>query len=289
MSSYPLATSAAQGDGGRGVSPWFNLSGMAALFAWTVRRLAKPSRVLSLGLLFLVPTLIVLLGRTQGAGDTTQSSEFYLLFVFVPTAIVPFVALMFSSGLIQDEVEEQTLTYLLIRPMPRAVIYGVKLAAAIALTSLLALVCTSINESVIYMQGVPAGGLMPRALKLVGIYAIALVAYNAIFGLVGLIFRKALPIGVVYIIIFEGFLATIPFMFRKFTVAYYVRSLALGWFSEEEELAKLMSNAWAIGGEAAPGAAECVVTLFTAALVFTIAAAALFTARELRVKTPETT
>ncbi len=45
----------------------------------------------------------------------------------IPQALVPITALVFASGMISDEVEEQTLTYLLIRPVPKSVIYLVKL------------------------------------------------------------------------------------------------------------------------------------------------------------------
>ena len=42
---------------------------------------------------------------------------------FIPHALAPLAALLYSAGIIQDEVEDQTLTYLLLRPLPRWALY----------------------------------------------------------------------------------------------------------------------------------------------------------------------
>ena len=287
------ATVSNGGDFGVGgptrVHPWFNLSGYFALFTATVRRLLRVPRLVSLGLLFLMPTLIVLLAQTQGAIDRAPEIEFAMMFVFVPTAIVPFTALIFASGLVQDEVEEQTLTYLMMRPIPRASIYVVKLLASVAVTAVLATVCTVINEAVIYArEPIPSGDFPTHVARLVVLYCVTLVAYNAIFGLVGLFFKKSLPIGVAYIILFEGVLATIPFVFRKFTVVYYFRALAEDWFGGNAEVSRNLSEGWAMGSDA-PDATTAILTLLSTSLVCMIIGGYLLTVRELRVKTPETT
>ncbi len=271
------------------VSPWLNVSGYSALFTATVRRLLRIPRMVALGLLFLTPSLIVLLVRSQGAGPGSAEFEFALMFMLVPTAVVPFTALVFASGLIQDEVEEQTLTYLLMRPVPRSAIYAVKVVASMLVTALLATVCTVINELVIYSGGeAPAGDFFTHVLQLVALYAATLVAYNAIFALVGLLFRKSLPIGVIYIILFEGVLAAIPFLFRKFTVVYYFRAMARSWFGGNAAIGRDMEGAWSLGSDA-PGASNAILTLLSAALVFLALGCYWLTVREMRVKTPETT
>jgi ABC-2 type transport system permease protein len=50
------------------------------------------------------------------------------------TATVPFVALLLAGGMLADEVEDRTLTYLLVRPIPRRVLYASK-AAPVILTA----------------------------------------------------------------------------------------------------------------------------------------------------------
>ena len=52
-----------------------------------------------------------------------RALEFMFVFMFIPQALLPLVALLYASGIIQDEQEEQTFTYLLIRPIPNWAIY----------------------------------------------------------------------------------------------------------------------------------------------------------------------
>ena len=52
-----------------------------------------------------------------------EKLQFALVFNLIPHALAPLAALLYATGIIQDEVEEQTLTYLLLRPLPRWAIY----------------------------------------------------------------------------------------------------------------------------------------------------------------------
>ena len=54
----------------------------------------------------------------------------------------PLVALLYASGMIQDEQEEQTITYLLVRPLPKWALCLVKLLAIITTAVLLTAVFT---------------------------------------------------------------------------------------------------------------------------------------------------
>ena len=109
---------------------------MLALFGLSVRRLLGGKRLLGILALFLLPSLLTLIIRWQGGAERPEMVEFFTLLNLVPHGALPFAALLLSSGLIQDEVEEQTLTYLLVRPLPRWVIFLTKLLAAVVATTL---------------------------------------------------------------------------------------------------------------------------------------------------------
>ena len=272
---------------GRARPAGLNWSGLLALFVVTVKRLLAGKRLLGIGLLFLLPALLTILIRFQGGRDDPMEIEFAMLIILIPHSALPFTALLLTSGLIQDEVEEQTLTYLLLRPLLRWLIYVTKLMAAVLTTILIATVCTAINLAVIHFQDLSSQplDLIQYWAKLSLTYALALFAYCGVFGLVGLLFRKSLPMGVVYIIFIEGLLANIPFVVRKATVIFYERVLMLRWL----DLGSEARNAWSIDLDLAPSSTECVLTLLGIGLVFAVVAATWFTVREFRVKTPEAT
>jgi len=53
-------------------------------------------------------------------------------------------------------------------------------------------------------------------------------AFTALFSLLGLFVpRRAIPVGLIYAVVVEGFLSIIPALVNELTVSYYLRSL--GW------------------------------------------------------------
>ena len=192
-------------------------------------------------------------------------------------------ALLYAAGIIQDEVEEQTLTYLLLRPLPRWALYLVKLLATLLVTGTLTAVFGAATFAVIAMTaGEPAtADLVGRALKTAALLALAQVGYCGLFGLLGLITRRSLLAGVAYIIFLEGLLASLPTVIRRLTVMYYFRVLVLRWLNPPS------GKDWSIDLATAPAAQTCVLTLLGVGLVTALLAAILFAAREFRMKTPE--
>jgi ABC-2 type transport system permease protein len=292
-----------------------SLTAIWAVFWLTLRQHCRARRLLILAFLFLLPAAIAILvhyadplfGRpwhfrfvgayalepTALAAFTgltyafqliqhLRELEFALVFTFIPHAIVPLTALLYASGMIQDEIEEQTLTYLLIRPSPRWAIYTAKLLATLLITTGLATFFILLTYGAIYWStpGFSAEIVLPRAAITIGIQALALVAYCALFGCLSLFVKRSLVIGVAYIILFEGVLANIDFIVRRLTINYYFRVLIERWHD-------LNLREWSINLDDAPSAESCVWTILGMSLILTILAARTFAGREFRMKTPE--
>src|SRR5438445_13302870 len=116
---------------GRGLGP--RLSALAALFVLSVRQHVRGLRLLILALLFFLPVGIAAFGRRLD--NRAEQFEYILLLNMIPHAMLPLAALLYASGIIQDEVEDQTLTYLLTRSLSKRSIYVIKLLTTL-LTSL---------------------------------------------------------------------------------------------------------------------------------------------------------
>ena len=123
--------------------------------------------------------------------------------------------------------------------------------------------------------------LAQRGLKIAGILTLAQFAYCGLFGLLGLLMRRSLLMGVGYIVVFEGLLASLNTVARRLTVMYYFRVLVLRWLDPAG------GSEWSIDLTTAPLAETCVETLLGVGLVMTALAAVYFAHRELRTKTPE--
>lgn len=256
---------------------------LAALFVLTLRQHLRGRRLLVLSLLFAMPSALAALVGLTSRYAPAAALEFAFVFNLIPHALAPLAALLYATGIIQDDVEEQTLTYLLLRPLPRWALYLIKLLATLLVTALLAVVFTAAAFATIALTASepPAAGLVGRALTMAGLLGLTQVAYCGLFGLLGLLIRRSFLAGVAYIVVLEGLLATIPTVARRLTMMYYFRVLVLRW------LEPAGGKDWQIDLATAPQSRNCVLTLLGVGLVSAALAALLFAQREFRMKTPE--
>jgi ABC-type transport system involved in multi-copper enzyme maturation permease subunit len=139
---------------------------------------------------------------------------------------VPLVALFYASALVADEVEGKTLTYLLTRPIARGAILGGKLAAYLATTLTLSLPGVVLTFFILAStEGL--AGLTARAPALfqdTGVVALAFVVYGALFTLLGVLLRRPMIPGLLFLFSWE-FLTYSPGYVPRVTITAYLRSL----------------------------------------------------------------
>jgi ABC-2 type transport system permease protein len=271
----------------------------ATLYFLTLRQHLHGRRWIALALLFLLPAGLATLLRSTGSNAPGLFLEFVLLWVLIPQALLPLVALLYASGIIQDEQEDQTITYLLVRPIPKWLIYMVKMVATWTTTVLLVIALTVLTFSAIYINSdVELANVSYRCFVASAILSLAAVAYCSLFGLMSLLTKRILVVGVLYTAIVEGFLATLPLSVRMVTIIYYTRLIAyrmlefvVTWPGGRQD--DVAASAWSLDTSVDPGLAEhpqlstCVLVLLFTSIVFTALAGWLCSRREFHVKTPE--
>lgn len=269
------------------------------LYGLTLRQHLHGRRWIAVALVFLLPAGLAVLIRSTGAPVPSRFLEFVLSWMLVPQALLPLVALLYASGIIQDEQEDQTITYLLIRPLPKWLIYIVKMAATWTTTVALTVVLAVLTYAAVYTgSNVPLAEAFHRGVKAAEIHSLAVIAYASIFGLLGLITKRSLVVGMVYTVVVEGLLANLPLSVRMGTVIYYSRVIAyrtldfnVTWPRGRED--DVASAAWNIDLAQQPPVAEhpqlstCIWVLVAVSVIGTVAAAWLCSQREFHVKTPE--
>jgi ABC-2 type transport system permease protein len=274
------------------------LTSLWTLYALTFRQHLHGRRWIVMAILFVLPAGLAVLIRATAPQVPLVAVEFMLAFMFIPQALLPLIALVYASGIIQDEQEDQTLTYLLVRPIPRWAIYVVKLFATLTTTILLTAVFTSLTYAATYLGHGSAGADIPlRCLKAIAIHSSAVVCYCCIFGLMSLFTKRALVLGILYALFFEGLVANLPFSIRLVSVIYYTRVIAyrslpfiVKEHGREEDIA---AAAWQIDLHRDPTLMNhpqlqtCILVLAAASLICAALAAFICVRREFHVKTPE--
>jgi ABC-type transport system involved in multi-copper enzyme maturation permease subunit len=123
-----------------------------------------------------------------------------------------------------DEVEDKTITYLFTRPVPRGAVLVGKYLAYLACTVLVVLP----SVMIVYFLLVPFAQLpatFPNLVTDLGLLALGLAVYGALFAFVGAFFKRPLLIGLVYAFGFQQVAMALPGSLKQFTVAFYINAL----------------------------------------------------------------
>jgi ABC-type Na+ efflux pump permease subunit len=144
-------------------------------------------------------------------------------FLFIRFTI-PMLGVFYGTSLIADEVDDKTLTYLFTRPVQRGAVLMGKYLAYLVCTILVVLP----SVMVVYFLIVPFGeiaGSFRLLLVDLGIMALGLAAYGALFALVGTVLKRPLVVGLVFAFGWEQLAMLMPGYLRRFTLAYYLQGL----------------------------------------------------------------
>jgi ABC-2 type transport system permease protein len=166
----------------------------------TLRGLLDRRRTwLMLGLVSL-PVLIALVLRVAGG----RAGAPQVLDTLLIRTVMPLVALVFGTAALGSELEDGTAVYLMVKPIPRWRILAAKLAVAAGLT--VALVVPSAVATALVRAG-----LTPASVEIAVGFGIAIAlgatAYASVFVTLSAFTTRALVIGLVYVLIWEGILA----------------------------------------------------------------------------------
>jgi ABC-2 type transport system permease protein len=275
-----------------------DLTSLWTLYILSLRQHLRGKRWIVATLLFLLPSALAVVIRATSKDAPPLFLEFLFAFMFIPQALLPIVALLYASGVIQDEQEEQTITYLLIRPIPKWALYVIKMLAAITTTIALTTIFTALTYTAIYYGATAKPpDLLHRCFLAIELHCLSVFAYCCLFGMISLTTKRTLVVGIIYAAVVEGLLANLPLSIRLITVIYYARVIAFRTMqfvvNGPGGPQNLAADAWQIDINNDPKLLEhpdvstCIQVLLISSLVFTIIGAFLCWRKEFYVKTPE--
>ena len=210
------------------------------LFRLALRRLLFRRRSLLLGLAPLLAALVALIDVAQG---TTGSDALASLMeqLFLPL-VLPFIGLVIGSSALGEERDDGTILYLASTPLPRLAIALPAIAAAALTTAALCL--PGLVLTVLLSGGDDLGaGNAGWALAAVLVSA---ATYAAVFGALSLRVKRPVVIGLIYVLFWEGSIATFAPSARWLSLGAYGRAIVAGGLPSSTD-----QNVPAIGAPAA--------------------------------------
>jgi ABC-2 type transport system permease protein len=171
-----------------------------AIVDLTLRALVGRRRTLTIAFLAVLPVLLGILVRLGGGRPDAPE----ILDTLVIRTVCPLVALVIGTGAIGSEIDDGTLIFQLIKPVPRWVV-------AVAKTAVAAFVTAVLVVPPVVVTGLLLGGLGAESIRTTIGFAIAALAggtaYAIGFTALGLMTSRALVVGLGYTLIWEGVLA----------------------------------------------------------------------------------
>lgn len=186
---------------------------------WTALLLGLPL-LLALGY-----RLALLAGAELGLSAWQVYGDYGVALYWIGLAL-PLAALFHGTAFAED-VEARTIAYLLARPVPRSALLAGRFAAYAV--TLLGCALPALLLSFGLLAGVEGGfaafgSRLPDLLRDAGLVVLCVLAYGAAFTLLGVLVRKPLVPGVLFVFGWEG-LANLPGYLPRFTLAGPLRAL----------------------------------------------------------------
>jgi len=187
----------------------------------TLRGLVARRRAVLMILLAALPVAIGLLARVSGLSDPAGTTKDTIELLIV-RAILPLEALVFGTMAIGAELEDGTAIHLLTKSVARwRIVAGKLLAAALAAIVLMAV---STLATGLVIGGERGAASVTLALTIA--VAMGALLYVTVFFALSIITSRALIVGLVYVVIWEGALAGLFAGTQVFSVREYVMAIA---------------------------------------------------------------
>ena len=204
---------------------------MGSMVRLSMRQLTGRWRVafillLSVLVLSLAVVVFILSDEARAHGETID----VFFDGLIVGAILPLVIMALATASFGNEVEDRTLSYLVMKPVARWLIVLPKVLAPIAVGGPV-LIVTGVVTTLLLLEGDVRAATAVAAAIFAGV-----VAYASIFTWLGLVTKSALAFAVVYVFVWEGLISTFLGGVRYLSVRGYVLAIMDGIDGESFEV-----------------------------------------------------
>lgn len=177
---------------------------MNAMLLLSLRQLASRTRILIVLLLAALPMSLAVLVSIRAGDDPGFSRGFTDVLVdgMLITVVLPIVMMALATAAFGNELDDRTLSYLVLKPIARWKIVVPKLLASIMVGGPV-MIASGVVVTLLGFEGSTQAATAAGAALLTGV-----VTYAAIFTWAGLVSTRALSFALVYVFLWEGLISS---------------------------------------------------------------------------------
>jgi ABC-2 type transport system permease protein len=195
---------------------------MLAVYQLTLRQLSGRWRLLILTVLAAMPVVVAALTLRSATTPTVGDFETAVLSAMLAGSIAPLIVLAIAAAAFSNETEDRTLANLTLTPIPRWQIVLPKLLASITIAGPFIAVSALLTSYVAFLGDT-------RAVVAITVSAVVgVVLYASAFVWLGLVTTQAIGVGLLYIVLWEGFFSGFVSGVRLLSIRHYAIALMHG-------------------------------------------------------------
>lgn len=195
---------------------------MRSIYLLTLRQLSGRWRLLIMTVLAAMPITIATLMLQSSSAPTVAEFEDIVLSVMLAGSIAPLVVLAIGTAAFANEIDDRTLANLILAPIARWQIAVPKLLAAITLAAPFIAVSAFVTSHVAFL------GDARTTLAITASSVVGVALYSSVFVWLGLVTTQAIGIGLLYIVLWEGFFSGFVAGVRLLSIRHYAIALMHG-------------------------------------------------------------
>jgi ABC-2 type transport system permease protein len=195
---------------------------MGAVYRLTLRQLSGRGRILIMTVLAALPVIVALLMLRSPHAPSVGEFETGVLSALLAGSIAPLIVLAIAASAFANEVEDRTLANLTLTPFPRWQIVVPKLLAVITIAGPFVGASAWLTAHVAFLADWHA----TMAVTVSAVLGVAL--YASAFLWLGLVSTQAIGIGLLYIVLWEGFFSGFVSGVRLLSIRHYAIGLMHG-------------------------------------------------------------
>jgi len=217
---------------------------MGAVYALTLRQFAGKWRLSIMAVLAALPVLITWVGVAAGE-LSAEGFEENVVGGLLAGSIIPLVVLAIATAAFANEVEDRTLANLTLAPIPRWQIAVPKLLATISLAA------PFVAASAFWASRLAFDGDLRATLAVTLATLVGVALYASTFVWLGLATSRPIGIGLLYIVLWEGFFSGFVRGVRVLSVRHYTTTLVHAFDARRFAGADILDTGVTIGISAA--------------------------------------
>ncbi len=192
---------------------------MSEVYFLTLRQMAGKWRLSAMAVLASLPVLVSFLALRSDEAPSVPDFELLALSGLLAGSIMPLVVLAIAASAFANELEDRTLANLTLAPIARSRIVWPKLLGSMTLSGPFILMSALLTAHIAFLGDLHA----TIAVVLGAMGGVAL--YAAAFTWLGLYTTQAIGVGLLYIVVWEGFFSGFVSGVRMLSIRHYSMGL----------------------------------------------------------------